>query len=60
MNALLRGQIEGSDAVLVNKTDLVDDETIAKVERISWIWSRRRSCLIYRRWPTFRTRSGKK
>ena len=33
MNNLLRGQIEGSDAVLINKTDLVDNETIAKIER---------------------------
>jgi G3E family GTPase len=33
MNNLLRGQIEGSDAVLVNKTDLVDGDTLAKVER---------------------------
>lgn len=33
MNHLLRGQIEGSDAVLINKTDLVDSEAIAKVER---------------------------
>lgn len=32
MNSLLRGQIEGSDAVLINKTDLVDDETVAKIE----------------------------
>jgi G3E family GTPase len=33
MNALLKGQIEGSDAVLVNKTDLADSEAIAKVEQ---------------------------
>jgi G3E family GTPase len=33
MNSLLKGQIEGSDAVLINKTDLVDAETIAKIER---------------------------
>lgn len=33
MNTLLRGQIEGSDAVLVNKTDLVDEATIKKVEQ---------------------------
>ncbi|MDR3277870.1 MAG: cobalamin biosynthesis protein P47K [Oscillospiraceae bacterium] len=33
MNALLRGQIEGSDAVLVNKTDLADEETLEKIER---------------------------
>ncbi len=33
MNNLLRGQIEGSDAVLVNKIDLVDGDTLAKVER---------------------------
>lgn len=31
MNALLRGQIEGSDAVLVNKTDLVDAPTLEKI-----------------------------
>jgi G3E family GTPase len=33
MNNLLRGQIEGSDAGLVNKIDLVDGDTLAKVER---------------------------
>ena len=33
MNNLLRGQIEGSDAVLVNKIDLVDGDTLAKIER---------------------------
>ena len=33
MNNLLRGQIEGSDAVLVNKTDLVDSEMTAKIEK---------------------------
>jgi G3E family GTPase len=33
MNNLFRGQIEGSDAVLINKTDLVDGETISKIER---------------------------
>lgn len=33
MNHLLKGQIEGSDAVLINKTDLVDGEAIAKIER---------------------------
>ncbi len=33
MNTLLRGQIEGSDAVLVNKTDLVDSDVIAEIER---------------------------
>jgi G3E family GTPase len=33
MNALLKGQIEGSDAVLVNKTDLADSETLAKIEQ---------------------------
>jgi G3E family GTPase len=33
MNNLLRGQIEGSDAVLINKTDIVDSETILKIER---------------------------
>lgn len=32
MNELLRGQIVGSNAVLINKCDLVDDETIQKVE----------------------------
>lgn len=32
MHNLLKGQIEGSDAVLVNKIDLVDSETIAKIE----------------------------
>ena len=33
MNNLLRGQIEGSDAVLVNKTDLVDSDALAKIEQ---------------------------
>jgi G3E family GTPase len=33
MNSLLRGQIEGSDAVLVNKTDLVDTQTLEKIEK---------------------------
>jgi G3E family GTPase len=33
MNNLLKGQIEGSDAVLINKTDLVDDAAIEKIER---------------------------
>jgi G3E family GTPase len=33
MNHLFRGQIEGSDAVLINKTDLADDATIAKIEK---------------------------
>ena len=33
MNALFGGQIEGSDAVLINKIDLVDAETLQKVER---------------------------
>lgn len=33
MNHLLRGQIEGSDAVLINKTDLVDDAAIEKIEK---------------------------
>lgn len=33
MNNLLRGQIEGSDAVLVNKTDLADNETLIKIEQ---------------------------
>jgi G3E family GTPase len=33
MNALFRGQIEGSDAVLVNKTDLVDAPTLEKIRR---------------------------
>lgn len=32
MHHLLKGQIEGSDAVLINKTDLVDDATISKIE----------------------------
>ncbi|SHH65151.1 CobW/HypB/UreG, nucleotide-binding domain [Sporobacter termitidis DSM 10068] len=32
MNNLLRGQIEGSDAVLINKTDLVDAAAVEKVE----------------------------
>ena len=33
MNQLLSGQIIGSDAVLVNKIDLVDEETLAKVDQ---------------------------
>lgn len=33
MNHLLKGQIEGSDAVLINKTDLVDEAAIAKIEQ---------------------------
>jgi G3E family GTPase len=33
MNGLLRGQTEGSDAVLVNKTDLADGAALAKMER---------------------------
>lgn len=33
MHNLLKGQIEGSDAVLINKTDLIDGETIAKIEQ---------------------------
>jgi G3E family GTPase len=33
MNNLLRGQIEGSDAVLVNKTDLADETALEKLER---------------------------
>jgi G3E family GTPase len=33
MNALLRGQIEGSDAVLLNKTDLADEDALQKIER---------------------------
>jgi G3E family GTPase len=33
MNGLLRGQIEGSDAVLVNKTDLVTEGQLEKMER---------------------------
>jgi G3E family GTPase len=33
MNNLLRGQLIGSDAVLVNKTDLADEGTLGKVER---------------------------
>ena len=32
MEALLSGQIVGSDKVLVNKVDLVDEETLAKVD----------------------------
>ena len=32
MNALLRGQIEGSDAVLINKTDLVDSAVLDKIQ----------------------------
>ena len=32
MNSLLRGQIEGSDAVLINKSDLVSEEALQKVE----------------------------
>ena len=33
MDSLLRGQIEGSDAVLINKTDLVSEDVILDVER---------------------------
>ena len=33
MNSLLRGQIEGSDAVLINKTDLADEQTLEKIEK---------------------------
>jgi G3E family GTPase len=33
MNSLLRGQIEGSDCVLVNKIDLVEEEQLITVER---------------------------
>ena len=33
MNALLKGQIEGSDAVLINKTDLAQDDALAKMEQ---------------------------
>lgn len=33
MNNLLKGQIQGSDAVLINKTDLVDSDNIAKIEQ---------------------------
>lgn len=33
MNNLLKGQIEGSDAVLINKTDLVPDSAIAKIQQ---------------------------
>jgi G3E family GTPase len=33
MNALLRGQIEGSDCVFVNKIDLVSDEQLEAVEK---------------------------
>ncbi len=32
MNNLLRGQIVGSDAVLINKTDLADAATLSKIE----------------------------
>lgn len=32
MNALLSGQIIGSDSVLINKTDLADEETLRKIE----------------------------
>lgn len=32
MNNLLRGQIVGSDAVLINKTDLVDEAVLTKIE----------------------------
>ena len=32
MNGLLRGQIEGSDIVLINKSDLADEEALQKVE----------------------------
>jgi G3E family GTPase len=32
MNALLSGQIEGSDAVLLNKSDLSSDEQLLKIE----------------------------
>jgi Ni2+-binding GTPase involved in maturation of urease and hydrogenase len=33
MNSLLRGQIEGSDAVLINKTDLADGAALEKIEQ---------------------------
>lgn len=33
MQYLLKGQIQGSDAVLINKTDLVDRDTLIKVKR---------------------------
>lgn len=33
MNHLLRGQIEGSDAVLINKTDLTDSAGLEKIEQ---------------------------
>ncbi|MDR2486764.1 MAG: cobalamin biosynthesis protein P47K [Clostridiales Family XIII bacterium] len=33
MNELLKGQIEGSDTVLVNKTDLVDEKALQDIER---------------------------
>lgn len=33
MNNLLRGQLVGSDAVLINKTDLADEATLEKMER---------------------------
>ena len=32
MNTLLSGQIEGSDIVLINKSDLVDEEALQKIE----------------------------
>lgn len=33
MNNLLRGQIIGSNAVLINKTDMVDEDALCKIER---------------------------
>ena len=33
MNALLQGQIIGSDAVLINKVDLVEDAVVDKAEQ---------------------------
>ena len=33
MDSLLRGQLEGSDAVLINKTDLVSEEDLEYVEQ---------------------------
>ncbi|MDR0862831.1 MAG: cobalamin biosynthesis protein P47K [Oscillospiraceae bacterium] len=33
MNGLLRGQIEGSDAVIINKCDLADEDALASIEQ---------------------------
>jgi G3E family GTPase len=32
MNALISGQLVGAETVLINKCDLADDETLAKIE----------------------------